>query len=120
MNGESTVGSYSDYYPGDDVVDILGFSKINRGDPWRDYAATFTEHIGEMQSQISLDKPILVTQTATVGGSGRAEWLDDMFNGLLGESQVIGANYFNVSKDHDYRVIVGGSVDPNFLAGYRT
>jgi hypothetical protein len=43
-----------------------------------------------------------------------------MFSGLLGESQVIGANYFNVSKDHDYRVIVGGSVDPNFLAGYRT
>ncbi len=120
MNGESTVGSYPDYYPGDDVVDILGFAKINRGDPWRDYAETFTEHIREMQSQISLDKPIFVTQTATVGGSGRADWLDDMFSGLLGESQVIGANYFNISKDHDYRVIIGGSVDQNFLAGYRT
>jgi S-layer homology domain len=120
MNGVSTVGSYSDYYPGDDVVDILGFARINRGDPWRDYKETFTTHIREMQSQISLDKPILITQTATVGGNGRADWLDDMFNGLLGESQVIGANYFSVSKDHDYRVIVGGSVDPNFLAGYRT
>ena len=120
MNGESTVGSYPDYYPGDDVVDIIGFAKINRGDPWRDYAETFTTHIREMQSQISLNKPILVTQTATVGGSGRAAWLDDMFSGLLGESQVIGANYFNISKDHDYRVIVGGSVDENFLAGYRT
>ncbi len=120
MNGESTVGSYRDYYPGDEVVDIIGFAKINRGDPWRDYDETFATHIREMQSQVSLDKPILVTQTATVGGSGRADWLDDMFSGLLSESQVIGANYFNKSKDHDYRVIVGSSVDPNFRAGYRT
>ena len=120
MNGESTVGSYRDYYPGDEVVDIIGFAKINRGDPWRDYDETFATHIGEMQSQVSLDKPILVTQTATVGGSGRADWIDDMFSGLLSESQVIGANYFNKSKDHDYRVIVGSSVDPNFSAGYRT
>ncbi len=73
MNGESTVGSYADYYPGDDVVDLIGFSKVNRGDPWRDYHETFTTHIREMQSQVSLNKPMLVTQTASVGGSGQDE-----------------------------------------------
>ena len=120
MNGVSTDGSYADYYPGDEVVDLIGFSKINRGDPWRDYHETFTTHIREMQSQVSLNKPMLVTQTASVGGSGRDEWLDDMFSGLLTESQVVGAIYFNVSKDHDYRVVTGGSVDASFAAGYRS
>jgi hypothetical protein len=120
MNGVSTAGSYADYYPGDGVVDLIGFSRINRGDPWREYHVMFTTHIREMQAQISLNKPMLITQTASVGGSERADWLEDMFSGLLTESQVVGAIYFNVSKDHDYRVVVGGSVDPSFAAGYRT
>ena len=53
MNGLSSTGlSYSQFYPGDDVVDILGFSKRNRGGiGWRDYEETFERHIIEMQAR---------------------------------------------------------------------
>ncbi len=66
MNGLSSTGlSYAPFYPGDDVVDVLGFSKLNRGN--RDYEITFVMHIRQMQAEISMSKPILVTQTAHRG-----------------------------------------------------
>ena len=120
MNGLSSTGlSYAPFYPGDDVVDVLGFSKLNRGN--RDYEITFVMHIRQMQAEISRSKPILVTQTATVddGAGGRAAWLTDMFGGLLQEEQVIGAIYFNKNKDHDYRVLINGELEPAFRTGYQ-
>ena len=120
MNGLSSTGlSYAPFYPGDDVVDLLGFSKINRGN--RDYEITFVMHIRQMQAEISMSKPILVTQTATVddGAGGRAAWLADMFSGLAQEDQVIGAIYFNKDKDHDYRVLIDGQLEPAFRQGYQ-
>ena len=120
MNGLSSTGlSYAPFYPGDDVVDVLGFSKLNRGN--RDYEITFVMHIRQMQAEISMSKPILVTQTATVddGAGGRAGWLADMFNGLAQEDQVIGAVYFNKNKDKDYRVLVDGQLEPAFRQGYQ-
>ena len=45
MNGPgSDLYDYDAYYPGDEVVDIIGFSKLNRGDPWRDYHAIRRAH----------------------------------------------------------------------------
>ena len=113
-------GDYEAYYPGDQVVDLIGFSKFNRGDPWRDYEATFQRHIDQMRTQISLVKPILITQTASVGSSGRAAWLTEMFTKLKAHDQVIGAVYFNRLKDLDYRVLANGQLDDSFRRGYAT
>ena len=52
-NGVSNVGFYEDYYPGDAIVDILGFAKLNYGEPWRDYEVTFQRHIDQMRAQVS-------------------------------------------------------------------
>lgn len=119
-NGTSDVGEYDDYYPGDSIVDLIGFAKINRGDPWRDYDVTFQMHIDELRSRISLAKPILITQTASVDDNGdRNAWLNDMFTGLKAHDQVIGAIYFNRDKSpYDFRVLVNGNLDPIFESGY--
>jgi hypothetical protein len=113
-------GRYEDYYPGDEVVDLIGFSKLNRGNPWRDYETTFQRHIDQLRSQISLVKPIVITQTASIADPRRAAWLGEMFAGLKAHDQVIGAVYFNRLKDFDYRVLVNGQLDNSFRRGYAT
>ncbi len=120
-NGTSDVGAYDDYYPGDSVVDLIGFAKINRGNPWRDYEVTFQMHIDELQATVSRAKPILITQTGSVTENGnRGTWLDDMFTKLKAHDQVIGAIYLNRDKGgNDYRVLANGILDPAFRNGYQ-
>jgi hypothetical protein len=119
---------YEDYYPGDAIVDLIGFAEINNGLPaWRDYEYTFGRYIDSLRSQVSLTKPILVTQTASIktgpNGESRDRWLEDMFTRLKTHDQVIGAIYFNRDRPErnlDFRVFVNGQLDPVFRDGYRT
>ena len=119
---------YEDYYPGDEVVDLIGFAEINNGLPaWRDYEFTFGRYINALRAQISLTKPILITQTASIevgpNGESRDRWLEDMFTRLKAHDQVIGAIYFNRDRPErnlDFRVVDNGQVDPAFRDGYRT
>jgi len=120
--------NYEDYYPGDEVVDLIGFAEINNGLPaWRDYEFTFGRYIDALRAQISLTKPILITQTASIevgpNGESRDRWLDDMFTRLKAHDQVIGAIYFNRDRPErnlDFKVVDNGQVDPAFRDGYRT
>ena len=73
-----------------------------------------------MRTQISLVKPILITQTASVVSPDRAAWLTEMFTKLKAHDQVIGAVYFNRLKDFDYRVLANGQLDESFRRGYAT
>ena len=119
---------YEDYYPGDEVVDLIGFAMINNGNPaWRDYEFSFGRYIDSLRNQISLKKPILITQTASIetgpNGESRDQWLDDMFTRLKAHDQVIGAIYFNRDRPErnlDFRVLVNGQLDSTFRDGYRT
>ena len=123
MNGLSDADlSYPPFYPGDDVVDLVGFSKINRGgDPWRDYDIAFSMHIDEMR-ELTTAKPILITQSGTVvdGNGLRGPWLTDMFEGFIDEPQVLGAVYFSRDVDHDYRILINGELDRAVVDGYPT
>ena len=125
MNGPGDDAfDYDSYYPGDGLVDIVGFSKINRGSPWRDYDVTFGIHLEEMKSLVSRSKPILITQTASVDNGGdRAAWLSEMFEGLGADDQVIGVVYFNRLKveggiTRDYRVLRNQTLDAAFESGW--
>ncbi len=127
MNGGTAVGeSYADYYPGDEAVDIVGLTKLNRGNPWRDYEATFGVHIREVQDTLTRTKPILIHQTGSVAAGGdRDIWLRDMFQRLKAEDQVIGAIYFNRDKfeagtQNDYRILIAGQLDPVVVSEYRS
>ena len=118
-NGTSDVGEHEDYYPGDPVVDVIGFARINRGAPWLDYNSVFQTHIDELQGRVSLSKPILITQTGSVTPSDdRDIWLEEMFANLKANDQVIGAVYFSLNRDHDYRVLVNGTMDRALRNGY--
>jgi hypothetical protein len=110
----------ADYYPGDSLVDLIGFARFNKDNPWQDYQRTFQNHIDGLQTYVSRTKPILVTQTGSVdgGGGSRATWLNDMFTKLKANDQVIGAIYFNRNKDKDYRVLKNGVLETAFKNGY--
>lgn len=120
--------NYDVYYPGDGVVDLIGFAMINNGNPaWRNYEFTFGRYIDALRAQVSLTKPILITQTASIEtgprGESRDQWLDDMFTRLKAHDQVIGAIYFNRNRperDLDFRVLINGQLDPAIREGYRT
>jgi hypothetical protein len=120
--------TYDVYYPGDEVVDLIGFAMINNGNPaWRNYEFSFGRYIDALRAQVSLTKPILVTQTASIvtgpRGESRDQWLNDMFTRLKAHDQVIGAIYFNRDRPErnlDFRVFVNGQLDPVFRDGYRT
>ena len=113
--------------PATEVVDLIGFAMINNGNPaWRDYEFSFGRYIDALRAQISLTKPILITQTASIetgpNGESRDRWLDDMFTRLKAHDQVIGAVYFNRDRPQrnlDFRVLVDGRLDPTFADGYQ-
>lgn len=123
-NGGMPTGvEYADYYPGDAFVDVIGFSKINRNSPWRDYQDTMGVYIQEIQEELTRVKPILVAQTGSVEeGQDRDGWLADMFSNIAAEEQVIGAIYFNrdkfeAGKQNDYRILVDGVLAPAVVTG---
>lgn len=125
VNGEGSVGyDYSLFYPGDDLVDILGFSKLNRNTPWEDYQGAIQDFIDEMQVEVTRVKPILLTQTGSVTETGdRDQWLRDMFRNLQEDPQVIGAIYFNRDKfeggkQNNYLIATETWVDPVVIAEY--
>ena len=125
VNGPGANGHpYSLYYPGDDYVDIVGFSKLNRDAPWQDYQGAFGDFIDEIRSDLTRIKPIIATQTGSVTESGdRDAWLNDMFTNLQAHDQVIGAMYFNrdkfeAGKQNDYLIATETWVDPVVIDRY--
>lgn len=121
--GDHELG-YDDYYPGDEIVDIIGFSKLNRNNPWRDYELTFGVHLEEMQELVGTSKPILIIMTGSVESGGeRDAWLTEMFERLGAHDQVIGAMYYNKiayesSGERDFRILVDGVLEPVVVTGY--
>lgn len=118
MNGVGM--SYDQFYPGDGAVDVVGFARVNQGDPWLDYQDTFGRYIERMRTQVTTTKPIFITQTGSVTeGGDRDAWLHDMFTRLAAHEQVIGANYFSRDKfGNDLRVLINGELDAAFAAEY--
>jgi len=117
------------YYPGDEVVDAVGFSAFNfgscssYGDGWDLYEESIAPYITRMQAMAPL-KPIFVAQTGTVAeGGDKDAWLRDTLLQLSNEENVAGLIYFNVTKTEagasacdpvDWRVF-----DPQSGTGYQ-
>jgi len=75
-------GKTSDYWPGNDVVDIVGGSAYNwggltPGEPWETPAQVIDPYVTMIRRLT--DKPIIVTQTGAGEGDTRTpQWLDDL------------------------------------------
>ncbi len=113
---------HKDFYPGDAVVDLVGFSQLNRNDPWLTYEKNFGIPIDRI-SDFAWTEPILVIQTGSVvENRDRDAWMNEAFSRLAADDRVLGMVYFNrnkyeAGKQNDYRVVYPDRVDAAFAAG---
>lgn len=105
---------FEQYYPGDDQVDIVGFSAYNWGycnqatwKEWQSPSVVFGRYLDRMK-KMAPTKPIFITQTASTSithfGSQPAqkdEWLQDTYR-YLATQDVRGILYFNFDKECDW------------------
>ena len=104
-NGWSEPGyEFEKYYPGDAVVDAVGFSAFNfgacvaSGQGWDSYEVAIQPYL-ERMAAMAPGKPIFLAQTGSVAeGGDRGQWLKDSFAKMAQEPMLKGILYFNVSK----------------------
>lgn len=92
------------YYPGDDVVDIVGLTGYNTGDYyegeiWRDFDDIYAPIYQAMAPQYQ--QPLMITEFACsdIGGD-KAKWVKDMFKALPNYPRIKAAVWWN-SADYD-------------------
>jgi hypothetical protein len=111
----------AELWPGDDIVDRVGFSGYNGGTVvdrggWRGFAAIFDESFAEARTLT--DKPLFVAETSSASGSvgDRATWITDMWEWLGTHPEVAGSTWFDFDKGHvDWRL----ATSPESVTAYR-
>ncbi len=100
-NGWSPEGhEFERYYPGDDVVDVVGFSSFNFGDCssyplWEEYEDIFKPYLDRMRA-MAPGKPIFIAEIGTVGAGGdKDQWLIDTYHKLADYPNLHAILYFN-------------------------
>lgn len=110
----------ADYYPGADVVDVLGLSAYNFGsvvERWKSVADSMQTSVNDLRA-LAPDKPIFLAQvgTSNVGGDQDA-WLADFFAYTSVDSNIAAFIYFNFNKETEFRVWKDNQVVPGWKAG---
>lgn len=127
-NGWSTPPySMVDYYPGDDYVDVVGFSGYNFGSTlatWESVDQVLGPYVGELES-LAPGKPILISQTATSPhGGDETAWLSDLFTWTANRASVVGFVYFNIDAtakgEVDWRVWNGTAGNSGWRNGMQS
>lgn len=105
----------SAYYPGDDVVDILGMDGYNWGksqtlenagwqSQWQPFEKIFQPLYNELRG-MAPDKPIMVFETASVRGEiegAKTRWITEMIT-TAKKWRLSGIVWFQVNKEVDWR-----------------
>jgi hypothetical protein len=114
---------FESYYPGDDQVDVVGFSSYNFGycpsnpyKKWELAGKVFGSYLPRMRS-MAPTKPIFITQTGTTAYASagfsvekKNDWLLESYGYLAAEPAVSAILYFNVKSDCDYPIYLSGSI----------
>lgn len=110
--------SATDYWPGDDVVDIVGLSAYNFGHEFGEWQ-TLDDVLFDVTQQLrafARDKPFVIAQIGTSQqGGDREAWLSEMFAFVADDPNHIGFVYFNFDKETNWRVWDGVSVADGWL-----
>lgn len=114
--------AFENYYPGDDFVDVIGFSSYNYGwcpstssisGKWESYAEMLDPYITRMEA-MAPSKPIIIAETATTAYYAytdeeflkdinlKNQWLIDSYNFLATKKSVAGVYYFSFSEFDGY------------------
>lgn len=108
-------------YPGNGVVERVGFSGYNGGTildrgGWRHFGEIFEASIAEVRRFTT--KPIFIAETSAANGSAgdRAAWIAEMWQWLSDHREVAGMSWFDFPKDDvDWRLVTS----PEAVAAYR-
>jgi len=114
------------YYPGDDVVDLVATTVLNHGTgaqsswaKWRTFDELFN---AQYQAALRWGKPVIITELATAEqGGDKAAWLRDCFTSLRPQYPLVqGVLLFEVQSDREWPDI-NWSVNssPKSLAAFR-
>ncbi|MDX1448855.1 MAG: S-layer homology domain-containing protein [Acidimicrobiia bacterium] len=99
--------SMADYYPGDDIVDIVGVSAYNFGalvDFWTPVEWAISAVLREVET-FAPDKPYILAQVgSSTAGGDRDAWLAEMFRVGIRHPNVVGLVYFNFDKETDWKI----------------
>ena len=96
----------ADYWPGDDIVDVVGLSVYNfgGGQGWYDVWPIMEPAMAELRS-VAPSKPYLVTQTGSGSSGGdKNRWIMDLFDYIAADGNLVGLVYFNFNKEADWKV----------------
>ena len=116
------------YYPGGDVVDVLGVDGYNWGNTqtlekngwqsaWRSFTAIFSPMRNELRT-LAPDKPLYVFETASApSGGNKTEWLAELARTAV-EWRLDGVVWFEANKEVDWRL--GTNVGSGGLPPLRT
>ncbi|MEM8867670.1 MAG: glycosyl hydrolase [Verrucomicrobiota bacterium] len=91
------------YYPGDDVVDLLGLDGYNFGDHhtqwhrWQTYETVYEKSIEKMSQW---DKPLILAEIGCADGPLKADWMRNFLNEVEADSRVSGFIYYNHFDPH--------------------
>lgn len=90
---------YSNYFPGEKYVDIIGVTGYNtgdfyRGEIWREFEAIYDEFMPEYET-VFKDYPFMITEfgSSTFGGD-KGKWLESMFD-VISKYNFKAAIYWN-------------------------
>jgi hypothetical protein len=110
----------ADYYPGADVVDLVGISAYNGGASnggWLTVYQTIGPALEELRS-FAPEKPFIVAQIASsTEGGDRDAWLREMFAYLATDPNVIAFIYFDIDKESDWSIYREGELAAGFRDG---
>jgi len=125
---------YSHYYPGDRYVDILGPHGYNSprlwGGAWSSFQTMFDgdRMLTELETRWP-NKPIIIGEFASdEAGGDKGRWISDAFATMRRHRNVVGAIWFNMRKEADWRVDSSRSAldayravmrDPNIRTTFR-
>lgn len=102
----SPISTVSQFYPGEDVVDVVGIDGYNfGGSNWKDFKDVFSSPYNFLTTTYS--KPIEIAETASseVGGN-KAQWVQSMFQTELPTlfPNVHELVWFDLNKEADWRI----------------
>ncbi len=97
------------YYPGDDVVDVIGLDAYNWGTArlWSRWES-FAELVRPAYEVVAAltDKPVVIAETASAeAGGDKAAWIRDVYRTLAAHyPRVEAVVWFNADKECDWRI----------------
>jgi len=131
---------FENYYPGDDIIDVIGFSSYNYGYcieypetywRWESYPEIFEPYIARMQV-MAPTKPIIIAETAStayyydaegnpvIDYNQMSQWMVENYDYFAAREHVAGVFYFSFREYDGFNCEVEIDPDGQVLSGYVT